>query len=615
MNSLVCTTLLVETSPQSLPLGAACIASSIKADSRTKNVFSVSLIDFSLEDEKILLAGKNNGDEGIANLIAAQLAQKKPDFVCFSVYVWNRTVLEKACYLLKKLLPNCVCISGGPEVTAAPLSFGSFDFMIAGHGERAIVDLLVAIRNTRIFHTQKNSSSISFKQGYAFNIQGVYQSKTSIHEFSDSYKNPSTENSQYTFSSFSTQYKCEIIRACPLPPDMTASPYLDGTIDPQKYGGALWELARGCPFKCSYCYESKGEKKIAYFPLDRLEKEIELFAAKKIPQVFVLDPTYNANKERAIKMLKIIEKKAPGMFFYFEARAEFIDRVLAHAFSRIPCCLQIGLQSANPEVLKNVNRTLDKKRFIKNIGFLNEAGVTFGFDLIYGLPGDNFRGFCESIDFALSLYPNNLELFCLSVLPGTDLCDAASNFDLEWEQNPPYHVLKTPQFSESDLKKAENLSYATNLFYTKGRAVAWFNSVLYVLKEKPSKFLKKFEEFLEKISRAETRVTASHSYLPQIIYSEYEIENFQITFIQLRFREKHLEHFLPAAEDLIRMHAALGRCTYDGTESNFTTHYHPDDVMSEYGTDIKFFTENCEKQKCKVRVFMGKNGADWKVEN
>ena len=32
--------------------------------------------------------------------------------------------------------------------------------------------------------------------------------------------------------------------------------------------------------------------------------------------------------ERALDMLRLIEKKAPGMFFYFEARAEFIDREL-----------------------------------------------------------------------------------------------------------------------------------------------------------------------------------------------------------------------------------------------------------------------------------------------
>ena len=588
MKSLICTTLLVETSPQGLPLGAACIASSVKADSRTSGQFSVSLLDFSLEEPEIVAERKKSGDSGLAGLIARRLASKKPDFLAFSVYVWNRVILEKACLELKKLLPSCICIAGGPEVTADPLSFESFDYMIAGQGEKAMVELLDKLIQNKQADTDSNEA------GFAFGVQGVYANQTDGN------------------SSSASQRDLPIIRACPLPPDMTASPYLDGTLDVAKYGGALWELARGCPFKCSYCYESKGEKKIAYFPMERLEKEIELFAKKNISQVFVLDPTYNASKERAIKMLKIIEKKAPGMFFYFEARAEFIDRELARAFARIPCCLQIGLQSANPEVLKNVHRTLDKKKFTKNIGFLNEEGVTFGFDLIYGLPGDNYSGFCESIDFALALYPNNLELFCLSVLPGTDLHDSAKGFGLEWESKPPYHVLRTPQFSEKDLEKAEKISLATNLFYTKGRAVAWFNSVLYVLREKPSVFLKKFAEELSargltaKASTGSVRDWSAEENASQI-------EELQLSFIQKRFHEKKLDRYFPAAEDLIRMHAALGRCTFDGSESTFTTHYHPDDVMSEYGTDIEFFTENCGKQKCKVKVFVGQNGADWRV--
>ena len=346
--------------------------------------------------------------------------------------------------------------------------------------------------------------------------------------------------------------------------------------------------------------------------MERIEKELELFAKKDVSQVFVLDPTYNADKKRALQLLNLIAKKTPRTFYYFEARAEFIDRQLAEAFTRLSCAVQIGLQSADENVLKLVNRPFNRKVFVRNIGFLNEAGVIFGFDLIYGLPGENLAGFKNGIDFAISLYPNNLELFCLSVLPGTDLHDSANGFGLEWEQNPPYHVLRTPQFSEKDLERAEKLSLATNLFYTKGRAVAWFNSVLYVLKEKPSEFLKRFTDYIENSGIKSNPSTGSiRNWTAD--KNSVQIEELQLSFVKNRFTEKHLDRFFSAAEDLIKMHAALGRCTFDGTESTFNTHYHPDDVMSEYGTDIEFFTENCGKQKCRVRVFTGQNGADWRV--
>ena len=570
---IICTTVLVETSPQAMPLGAACIASALKAD-KSLSGFAVELVDFSREDEDFINAVGQGGESRAAEFIAGKLAEKKPFAVCFSVYVWNHVILDKCAGELKKLFPDCVTIAGGPEVTADPLNFSNFDYTIAGQGESAVPALIQKLSS------ECADSSAAESDGSVFQIPGVY-----------------------SLSAGHSKHSLSVFRATPCSPESVSSPYLDGTLDPAKYGGALWELARGCPFKCSYCYESKGEKKIAYFPLERLEKELVLFAKKKIAQVFVLDPTYNASKERAIKMLGMIRKKAPGMFFYFEARAEFIDREIAKAFSKIPCCIQFGLQSSNPEVLKKVHRTLDKKQFARNIGFLNETGVTFGFDLIYGLPGDTFSGFKNSIDFALGLYPNNLELFCLSVLPGTNLHDDAPSYGMVWDENPPYHVLRTPQFSESDLAKARKLADATNLFYTQGRAVPWFNSVLYALKEKPSDFLWDFAAFLGEKHGADSVGKMSSA----------EITEIQKEFVREKFRAKKLNRFVPVAEDLISMHGALGLCTFDGTKSVFTTNYHPDDIMSGYATDLDFFSKNAGKQRCRVCVFEGKNGADWKT--
>ena len=571
MKKLVCTTLLVETSPQGLPLGVACIASAIKHSPLTCGKFDVSLVDYSMEDEDVAQALEAGGVEKCGGLLAEKLTGLKPDFVCFSVYVWNRQVLDQACRKLKEILPECVCIAGGPEVTADPNGFSYYDWTTAGQGENSTCLLLSQILD-----------------GKSGPIPGVYQ------------------------KSDSAERQGAVVRSVPCPVEECVSPYLDGTIDVAKYGGALWELARGCPFKCSYCYESKGEKKIAYFPMERLEKELELFASKKISQVFVLDPTYNASKERALKILRLIQHKTDGMFFYFEARAEFIDRELARAFAQVPCCLQIGLQSADVEVLKNVHRSFDKKKFVKNIGLLNQEGVTFGFDLIYGLPGDSFRGFCESLDFAIEQYPNNLELFCLSVLPGTDLHDDAAGFGLEWQNQPPYHVLRTPKFTPEDLDRCARLARAVNLFYNQGRAVPWLNSVLYALHEKASVFFKDFALFLEAQMPDQFSDAAGNAMECEL--DSQEIQKLQIKFIEEKFAKKKISPLLDVAKDLIQIHGALGRCTFDGSESRFVTAYHPDDVMSEYGTDLEFFAMNAGKQKSKVHVFLTENGPDWETE-
>ena len=51
---IIFTTLLIEKSPQALPLGAACVASSVKHDPLTKDITDVHLVPFNKEDSEYI---------------------------------------------------------------------------------------------------------------------------------------------------------------------------------------------------------------------------------------------------------------------------------------------------------------------------------------------------------------------------------------------------------------------------------------------------------------------------------------------------------------------------------------------------------------------------------
>ncbi len=547
---VICTTLLIEKSPQALPLGAACIASAIKNSSETKELCKVSLKAFSLEDDEIKNISENlsgqNKLKAISEYISDELLKLtngRKAIICISTFVWNVEILKEVAILLKK--HGCICIAGGPEITAHPSFYKEFDYCVSGEGELSLPKLI-----KRILDEEK--------------VDNVIVSQS---------------------------------------PDLALlnSPYLDGIIDPSEYGGALWELARGCPFKCAYCYESKGEKTVRLFPMERIKAELDLFSRKKIPQVFVLDPTYNVNKKRALEILRLIREKTPDTFYYFEARAEFIDRELAREFTKIPCALQIGLQSANEEVLKTLNRPWDKKKFLKGISFLNEEGVTFGLDLIFGLPGESFSSFRNGMDFALSLYPNNLEIFCLSVLPGTDLYDRADSLGLKYQKIPPYHVIQNKELQPAELERLEKLSKACSLFYNEGRAVPWFNPVCKCLRINGSKLL---ELFYEKTIALNT---------------EYEkccdhklIEKLQLDFLSELFHERKMERQFKVVQDIIKFYGAISRTTATGKAEIVQLNYNAAYIASDYASDIRWFAENLKPQKSKIQTFMNKGQADFK---
>lgn len=549
---VICSTLLIEKSPQALPLGAACIASAIKHCEELRSLVDAGLMAFCLEDKDFPKDKKQ-----AAEYIACRLIEKARGEVnggseaqaifCFSCFVWNVEILESAAKILRS--KGFVCIAGGPEITAHPSFYKGFDYCVSGEGEVSVPRLINSI------------------------LQKAKESKKS-----DSV----------------------IISTSPELSGLN-SPYLDGIIDPAVYGGALWELARGCPFKCSYCYESKGEKTVRLFPLERIKAELELFERKKIPQVFVLDPTYNVNKKRALELLKLIREKTPHTFYYFEARAEFIDRELAREFTKIPCALQIGLQSVNEEVLKLINRPWDKKKFLKGISFLNEEGVTFGLDLIFGLPGEGFASFKNGMDFAFSLFPNNLEVFCLSILPGTDLYDRADALGVIYQKTPPYHVIKSKELQSDEILRLEKLAKACFIFYNEGRAVPWFVPVCKCLKINGTKLLEIFYE--KKLDgKKEYENCCEHKV----------IEKLQLDFLSKLFSERKMERYFKAAEDIIKFYGAISRTTEGGKSEIVQLNYNAEYVASDYASDIRWFAENIKPQKSKIQTFINKGRADFR---
>ncbi len=379
---------------------------------------------------------------------AARILALGPEAVGFSMYVWNRTQTLAIAALLKAARPGLILFAGGPEATAdraAIQADPSMDFVLPGEGEVLIVEA----------------------------VQRLLDGAT-----------------PEAIAAWAQPAPVQDLAALP-------SPYLDGTLRPADYGGALWELSRGCPFTCDFCFEARGTAGTRRIPMARVEAELALFEAAGIQEVFVLDPTFNYQKVQAKQVLRLIAAKASGTHFFFEVRSEFLDREMASLFAAIHCTLQIGLQSAHDDVLRNISRSFDAEDFEAKILLLHEAGVPYGFDLIYGLPGDSLEGFRESVDFAMGLVPNHLDIFRLSVLPGTRLAETAAGLELAYEAANPYQVLASPSFSAQDMAQAGRIAHGCDALYNHGRAVPWFGMLLGPLDLPPSGVFQAFADWLD----------------------------------------------------------------------------------------------------------------------
>jgi radical SAM superfamily enzyme YgiQ (UPF0313 family) len=523
------------------PYGAATVASALRARADLTGRIKIYIIE-SLP-----------GDPPEA--IAAKVLNLKPELVGFSVYSWNRGSLGAIARKLRPELVAALFVAGGPETSADPagiMAEGLADIAVAGEGEAAMAGIVAAVLN-RPAGTEP---------------RGITEVGT-------------------------------VIRSAMLDPASLVSPWLDETLDPATWGGAAMELARGCPFRCAFCFESKGTARVRRFPLARMAAELDKFTAAGIEEVFVLDPTFNADGKRMAEAVSLMIEKGKGLRFILELRAELLDRNQAKLLSELDCSVQIGLQSSDPAVLAGVDRSFDPAIFARKVRLLEEYGVVYGLDLIYGLPGDDAAGFTRSIDYALALAPNHLDVFRLAVLPGTALGERAASQGLVYDQLAPHLVRSTPSFPAAALDRADRIAAALDLLYNRGRAVVWFPAVAKALGLKPSAIIQAFADS----AQAEGLVAGSASDAGSgskaaAGTSHRDIEAATISFIGNLFGDRagsKAADLVKAATNLIHASGAWTRALAEGEDTELALDWSPEELMDYAAADLRRFVAEFDK--------------------
>jgi hypothetical protein len=226
---------------------------------------------------------------------------------------------------------------------------------------------------------------------------------------------------------------------------------------------------------------------------------------------------------------------------------------------------------------------------------LSRSGVSFGIDLIYGLPGDSLSDFEEGVDFALGLGPNHLDLFPLALLPGTELGEKAEELGIEAGGEPPYLVRGTRELPPSDLASAAGLAAAVDRFYTAGRAVAWFEAARKPLRVSPAILLRDFASYLA--------ARAGHSRGgvrgPD---DPHSIEAEQLGFLEEAYGKAGLGALFPALRDLVRLHGAWGRALAEGEETSLDLSYDPEEALGAAASGLAAFVRAASRSSARWRV-------------
>lgn len=410
---------------------------------------------------------ESNINEPVSDIIG-KIYRSKPDVLGLSVYIWNAEVVQKITSCIKKMLPDCIVVLGGPEVSFED-SFQNYpdaDYIIKGAGEIVFCELVNSL-----------TTGTPIESGI------LIGGETDINEMPSPY-------TEAFFESFNQK----------------------GSV-PIENQLIYYESSRGCPFNCSYCLSCTSEN-VSYLPVKRVTEDLYKLVERGAKCIKFVDRTFNANKSRAAGILETVYYLHTDCVFHFEAAANLFDRALLAIAAAMPVNkvqFEIGIQSVNPATLKAVNRRANINIMLEKIARLSSRNnCHIHVDLIAGLPFETKATFADAVEKCLSAKPHMLQLGFLKMLKGSKIRTQSNEFGYVFSDFPPYEVLKTDTMSADDLILFKSIERVIDKFYNSGYFV---NSLEFAANSVFSSYYKLFEclaEYCDEIGNL--RLSLKNSY-------------------------------------------------------------------------------------------------------
>ncbi len=186
--------------------------------------------------------------------------------------------------------------------------------------------------------------------------------------------------------------------------------------------------ARGCFYRCSFCtscnlWAHKYRTRTPDNMLSEIDDAVEKY---KIRYIAFQDDVFGISNEWIEEFCKkLIERryrlKWMPILHPLSVRTD-TERMLA-LMKKAGCdALSFGLQSAYPEILKNINRNPSEPQHLeKIIKAANKVRLLTAVSYIFGLPGDTKETIQTTIDYSLKCGATLSNYFILSVLRGSEM--------------------------------------------------------------------------------------------------------------------------------------------------------------------------------------------------
>jgi len=343
------------------------------------------------------------GDQGLSDL-EESLSDSNLRVVGMAAYQTNLIRCLKIAALIRHLRPDIHILLGGPQATHMPLAglaaMNDIDGLCRGPAEQVLPDYLSALVNGGSF------------PGF-------------LHKCEDQI----IDGGRPPVPSFD---------------NLVQSPFEQQIWPLNRYPFTVMFASRGCPYGCAFCYTpASSGRRVSYVPLSRIVSDIALVARAGVKHVFFADPIFVVNRERTIRLLKLLQEQARDISFSCEMRIEHVDAEILENLAKAGFIkVAYGLETASPSVLQRIAKPTDLQYFKQMVEITLDHGIAVEIFCMYGLPGETIFDVHNTFDFIEGLpksvqeisEPQQFQLYF-----GTELLMRHREFGIEvLGERPPY---------------------------------------------------------------------------------------------------------------------------------------------------------------------------------
>ena len=252
--------------------------------------------------------------------------------------------------------------------------------------------------------------------------------------------------------------------------DLDSNPYPAYHLLPiERYKRYPLLTSRGCPFNCAFCatvavwgrrYRSRTPENI----VGEMKRNIEEFGWKPFS---VVDDLFNVNVRKARAICQaMIESGLKLDWECWGIRADLAELELLKLMKKAGCrAISIGVESANAEVLRLMQKAETPQEIAQGIANILEAGLDVVGQFMIGNQGDTLETIKESIEFIKRTGLPNARFYMALPYPKTALGEYARRHGRLFKTDyTTYHhfsdepVWDTPEFPIEERMKAKRMA-------------------------------------------------------------------------------------------------------------------------------------------------------------